>query len=100
MFLFTCSAVRAVHLEVVEDMKAEDFLEAFRRFIARRGKPNKIISDNATLLKLQGIQSILLEMTSPATVKYTAILAKIALNGNSLQNFLLGWDDSTKDLWE
>ena len=84
MFLFTCSAVRAVHLEVVEDMKAEHFLEAFCRFIARRGKPNKIISDNATLLKLQGIQSMLLGMTSPATVKYTAILAKITLNGNSL----------------
>ena len=53
MFLFTCIAVRAVHLKVVEDMKAKHFLEAFRRFIARRGKPNKIISDNATLLKLQ-----------------------------------------------
>ena len=49
--LFTCIAVRAVHLEVVEDMTAEHFLEAFRRFIARRGKPNKIISDNATTFK-------------------------------------------------
>ena len=29
-------------------MAAEHFLEAFRRFIARRGKPNKIIFDNAT----------------------------------------------------
>ena len=49
--LFTCIAVRAVHLEVVEDMTAEHFLEAFRRFIARRGKPNKIISDNAATFK-------------------------------------------------
>ena len=49
--LFTCIAVRAVHLEVVEDITAEHFLEAFRRFIARRGKPNKIISDNATTFK-------------------------------------------------
>ena len=32
-------------------MTAEHFLEAFRRFIARRGKPNKIISDNATTFK-------------------------------------------------
>ena len=49
--LFICTAVRAVHLEVVEDMTAEHFLEAFRRFIARRGKPNKIISDNAATFK-------------------------------------------------
>ena len=49
--LFTCTAVCAVHLEVVEDMTAEHFLEAFWRFIARRGKPIKIISDNATTFK-------------------------------------------------
>ena len=49
--LFTCIEVRAVRLEVVEDMTAEHFLEAFQRFIARRGKPNKIISDNATNFK-------------------------------------------------
>ena len=49
--LFTCTAVRAVHLEVVEDMTAEHFLEALRRFIARRGKPDEIISDNAKQFK-------------------------------------------------
>ena len=49
--LFTCITVRAVHLEMVEDMTAEHFLEGFRRFIARTGKPNKIISDNAATFK-------------------------------------------------
>ena len=49
--LFTCTAIRAVHLEVVEDMTAERFLEALRRFVARRGKPDEIISDNATQFK-------------------------------------------------
>ena len=33
--LFTCFAVRAVHLELIEDMSAEEFLLCFRRFIAR-----------------------------------------------------------------
>ena len=32
--LFTCIAVRAVHLEVVSDMSVEGFLLALRRFIS------------------------------------------------------------------
>ena len=45
--LFTCLVIRAVHLELVRDMTAENFLLAIRRFIARRGRPLQIISDNA-----------------------------------------------------
>ena len=44
--IFTCSAVRAVHLEKVADMSAESFIRAVRRFVARRGLPSSIISDN------------------------------------------------------
>ena len=43
--IFTCITVIAIHLELVEDMKSEQFLLALRRFVARRGKPNEIISD-------------------------------------------------------
>ncbi len=50
--LFTCLAVRAIHLELVESLSAADFLHAIRRFISRRGKPVEIISDNATQFKL------------------------------------------------
>ena len=50
--LFTCINIRAIHLEVVEDMTTESFLLCFRRFIARRGKPRLVISDNASQLKL------------------------------------------------
>ncbi|KAF0154889.1 MAG: Pao retrotransposon peptidase domain-containing protein [Ignavibacteria bacterium] len=50
--LFTCLAVRAIHLELVNYLTAEEFLQALRRFIARRGKPIEIISDNATQFKL------------------------------------------------
>ncbi|XP_043199160.1 uncharacterized protein LOC122368905 [Amphibalanus amphitrite] len=46
--LFTCTAVRAVHLELVETLSTEDFLAAFERFVARRGKPTVVFSDNAT----------------------------------------------------
>ena len=50
--LFTCVTVRAIHLELVKDLTAEQFLLALRRFIARRGKPTQIILDNAPQFKL------------------------------------------------
>uniref|UniRef100_A0A182EUR5 Integrase_H2C2 domain-containing protein n=2 Tax=Onchocerca ochengi TaxID=42157 RepID=A0A182EUR5_ONCOC len=46
--LFTCFTTRAVHLELVEDLSAENFLHIMRRFIARRGYPKLILSDNAS----------------------------------------------------
>lgn len=50
--LFTCLAVRAIHLEVVEDLSAEECLLAIRRFVAARGLPQMIVSDNAQNFKL------------------------------------------------
>ena len=35
--LFTCASTRGVHLELVEDYSAEQFLLGFRRFVGRRG---------------------------------------------------------------
>ena len=49
--LFTCLKVRAVHLEIVENMSTNSFLFALRRFIGRRGKPVMIVSDNASQFK-------------------------------------------------
>ncbi|XP_044003640.1 uncharacterized protein LOC122849111 [Aphidius gifuensis] len=46
--VFVCMSVKAVHLEVVSDLTTEGFLGALRRFIARRGTPVKIYSDNGT----------------------------------------------------
>ena len=45
--LFTCAITRAVHLEIVPDMTTQAFLNAFRRFSARRSTPTQMISDNA-----------------------------------------------------
>ncbi|XP_052759036.1 uncharacterized protein LOC128202501 [Galleria mellonella] len=46
--LFTCLTTRAVHLEIVASLSADAAIMALRRFIARRGCPSKIISDNGT----------------------------------------------------
>ena len=46
--LFTCFTCRAIHLEVLSSMETDSFINAFRRFIARRGVPAKLWSDNGT----------------------------------------------------
>ena len=46
--LFTCLTTRAVHIEVAQSLDIESCLAAVTRFIARRGYPSTIISDNGT----------------------------------------------------
>lgn len=48
LILFICLFVKAVHLELVSNLPTEAFLAAFKRFIARRGKPVEIRSDCGT----------------------------------------------------
>ena len=44
--IFTCLSTRALHLEKLDSMSTDSFLNALVRFIARRGKPVSILSDN------------------------------------------------------
>ena len=46
--LFTCSATKAVHLEMAFSLSTADFLKAFGRMVATRGRPEEVISDNGT----------------------------------------------------
>jgi hypothetical protein len=46
--LFTCMATRAVHLELVRGLSVEDMERALCRFTARRGWPEKLMSDHGT----------------------------------------------------
>ncbi|EYB89134.1 hypothetical protein Y032_0235g3173 [Ancylostoma ceylanicum] len=50
--IFTCAVTRLIHLEVVSDGTTEKFLTAFRRFVARRGKPQSVTCDNASTFLL------------------------------------------------
>ena len=44
--LFTCSATRAVHLKLCKDLTADEFKRTMKEFVARRGTPRMMVSDN------------------------------------------------------
>ena len=46
--IFTCLAIRAIHIEVAPSLDTDYFINALRRFVARRGQVREIRSDNGT----------------------------------------------------
>ena len=44
--IFTCLTTRAINIEVASTLDTDSFLNALRRFVARRGSPEEIRSDN------------------------------------------------------
>lgn len=46
--LFICLTTKAVHIEIASDLSTETFLDAFKRFLARRGPVSIMYSDNGT----------------------------------------------------
>ena len=46
--IFTCLNIRAIHIEKLDDLECDTYINSMRRFIARRGKPSKMFSDNGT----------------------------------------------------
>ena len=49
--LYVCCTSRAIHLDLVEDLSGPTFVRSMQRFIARRGTPDLINSDNAKTFK-------------------------------------------------
>lgn len=48
--LFTCLTTRAIHMEVAHSLETDSCINAFRRFVARRGQVSVMRSDNGTNL--------------------------------------------------
>ena len=46
--VFTCLSSRAVHLEMSHSLSTDSFIQAFRRFVSRRGNVKCVRSDNGT----------------------------------------------------
>lgn len=46
--LFICMTTKAIHLELVSDYSSNAFIASYHRFVARRGLPKSMYSDNGT----------------------------------------------------
>lgn len=75
--LFVCMVTKAIHIELVSSLSTEVFLLTLKRFIARRGQPSVIYSDNATNFKGAHNQ-----------LKAVYEFLKLPSNRNAIQNFL------------
>lgn len=57
--IFTCLRYRAVHIEIASDLSTDSFINAVTRFVARRGPPRVIYSDNGS--NFRGAETDILE---------------------------------------
>ena len=48
--IYTCFGIRAIHIEMLPSLETDAFINGLTRFVARRGCPAKILSDNGTNL--------------------------------------------------
>ena len=52
--LFTCTSTRAVHLKLCRDLSSAEFQRALKEFIARRGCPQNLVSDQGKTFVASG----------------------------------------------
>ena len=85
--LFICMCTKAIHLELVSDLTSDAFIAALKRFIARRGIPTQLFSDNGTnfrrasstlhdlyrLFKSKGYEQTTQEFISSQDIKWSFI---------------------------
>jgi hypothetical protein len=96
--LFVCLSVKAIHLELVEDLSTEAFLAAFRRFAARRGIPAHIYSDNGT--NFVGASNELPRLLTKSTTNQSQeVTAKLVKDGTQW-HFIPPYAPHFGGLWE
>lgn len=75
--LFICLTTKAVHLEVVADMSTAEYIMALENFIARRGIPSLMYTDNGTNLvggekEIQMLHNQFMSQTNAVTRLFSA----------------------------
>ncbi|UYV84618.1 hypothetical protein LAZ67_X002845, partial [Cordylochernes scorpioides] len=69
--LYTCAVYRAVHLELTKTVSTEGFLDTFRRFVSRRGRPSIVYSDNG--LNFVGCNNLFKKVNWNDVLRYATV---------------------------
>ena len=93
--LFTSTASRAVHLELVMDLTSETFIHCLSRFCCMHGKPSVIISDNLStftasrkiLIKLFSTKEVESYLASK-NIKWQLLLEKAPWEGGFFERLI------------
>ncbi|CAK5033658.1 unnamed protein product [Meloidogyne enterolobii] len=77
LVLITCLTTRAVYIEPTLDLTAASFINVFRRFISRRGKPERVLTDNGRNLVLaeKAISAALAPLLADSKIEWKFIPA-------------------------
>ena len=78
--LFTCPNTRAVHLQMAVDLTTMEFLQVLRRFLAIRGQPAVILSDNGS--QFVGAEKELRQMIRHMKKKFKSSAEKRGCSGS------------------
>lgn len=96
--LFVCLVTKAIHLEVVSDLTTRGFIEAFKRFIARRGRCLELHSDHGT--NFVGAAKELKDLFNvEKSTMIQEVAESLALNGTSW-HFIPPKSPNFGGLWE
>ncbi|GFW09361.1 uncharacterized protein TNCV_2066201 [Trichonephila clavipes] len=88
ILILTCAVYRAIHLELLTSVSTESFLLGLSRFIARRGRPSVIYSDNGTNLKVPWWKGFWERLIGPVKRTLRKTPGKTSLNHEEMYTVL------------
>lgn len=96
--LFICLCTKAIHIEAVSDLTSAGFIAAYRRFVARRGLPSNIYSDNGT--NFVGAAKTLRKQQTDSLLQIKDDIIETATKSNTDWHFIPPSSPHFGGLWE
>lgn len=96
--LFVCLCTKSIHVEAVSDLTSAAFIAAYRRFVARRGLPSHMYSDNGT--NFVGASKVLHKQYTDSLLKIKNDIVETASTSNTEWHFIPPSSPHFGGLWE
>jgi len=96
--LFICLTVKAVHLELTTELSTSSFLQAFQRFISRRGKPLNVYTDNGS--NFLGANNQLNELGQFLKSNQNCIIKQLGTDLDINWKFIAAYSPHHGGIWE